>query len=247
MRQLGCLLKSHQENINMKRNIALIPAAGIGTRFGAGKPKQYVEIHGKTVLQHTVDIFVQHPQIDFVAVIVSPDDDVFQSTSSKVGVFKVGGELRAETVRNGVKALLKQGWAAQTDNILVHDAARCCLPSETLTRLLETAAQAEQGGILAVPVADTLKRSGEDGHIKETVARAGLWQAQTPQMFPLSLLDQALSVEDLQTITDEASAVERLGVKPLLVLGDTRNLKMTLPPDEWIVRLLLSHPVSKAV
>ena len=222
------------------RHIALIPAAGIGTRFGAGKPKQYVEINGKTVLQHTIDIFENHPAIDLIAVIVSPEDKTFQTTPSrKTRVFRVGGASRAETVRNGVSALLAQGLAAEQDNILVHDAARCCLPPEALTRLIEEAGGQEQGGILAVPVADTLKRADGKNHIGETVSRAGLWQAQTPQLFQTSLLHRALSAEDLSDITDEASAVEKLGVQPLLVQGDTRNLKLTLPQDEFIVRLLL--------
>ena len=223
-----------------RRHIALIPAAGIGTRFGAGKPKQYVEINGKTVLQHTIDIFENHPAIDLIAVIVSPEDKTFQTTPSrKTRVFRVGGASRAETVRNGVSALLAQGLAAEQDNILVHDAARCCLPPEALTRLIEEAGGQEQGGILAVPVADTLKRADGKNHIGETVSRAGLWQAQTPQLFQTALLHRALSAEDLSDITDEASAVEKLGVQPLLVQGDTRNLKLTLPQDEFIVRLLL--------
>ena len=222
------------------RHIALIPAAGIGTRFGAGKPKQYVEINGKTVLQHTIDIFENHPAIDLIAVIVSPEDKTFQTTPSrKTRVFRVGGASRAETVRNGVSALLAQGLAAEQDNILVHDAARCCLPPEALTRLIEEAGGQEQGGILAVPVADTLKRADGKNHIGETVSRAGLWQAQTPQLFQTALLHRALSAEDLSGITDEASAVEKLGVQPLLVQGDTRNLKLTLSQDEFIVRLLL--------
>jgi len=109
----------------MRRNIALIPAAGVGARFGAGKPKQYVEINGKTVLQHTIEIFEQHSRIDLIAVILSPEDSVFQTAlSEKVRVFRVGGASRAETVRNGVSALLAQGLAAEQDNILVHDAAR---------------------------------------------------------------------------------------------------------------------------
>lgn len=227
----------------MKKNIALIPAAGVGARFGAGKPKQYVEISGITVLQHTAAIFEAHGDIDFVAVIVSPEDGFFQRAqpvSRKVGVFKVGGATRAETVRNGVNVLLRQGIAAETDNILVHDAARCCLPSEALSRLIEAAADAEQGGILAVPVADTLKRAGGGNQITATVSRAGLWQAQTPQLFQAALLQRALAAEDLSAVTDEASAVEMLGVQPLLVLGDTRNLKLTLPQDEFIVRLLLA-------
>ena len=223
-----------------RRNIALIPAAGVGVRFGAGKPKQYVEINGKTVLQHTIEIFEQHLRIDLIAVILSPADSVFQTAlSEKIRVFQVGGASRAETVLNGVSVLLEQGLAEAQDNILVHDAARCCLPVEALTRLLDEAGENDEGGILAIPVADTLKRSDGSHHIDETVARVGLWQAQTPQLFQTALLHRALSVDDLSEITDEASAVEKLGIRPRLVQGDTRNLKLTLPQDEYIVRLLL--------
>ena len=224
-----------------RRNIALIPAAGTGSRFGAGKPKQYVEIGGKTVLQHTLDIFLNHPLIDGAAVVLSPDDTRFQTACNdeKLTVLHCGGSTRAETVRNGIAALLERGLADGTDNVLVHDAARCCLPPEALTRLIETAGGTAQGGILAVPVADTLKRADGTNHIGETVSRNGLWQAQTPQLFQTALLHRALSAEDLDGITDEASAVEKLGVQPLLVQGDTRNLKLTLPQDEFIVRLLL--------
>lgn len=113
----------------MSRHIALIPAAGVGARFGAGKPKQYVEINGQTVLQHTLAVFLAHAQIDHIAVVLSPEDNFFQTASNhKLSVLKCGGETRAETVRNGLAALLQQGLAAPHDNILVHDAARCCLP-----------------------------------------------------------------------------------------------------------------------
>lgn len=224
-----------------RKNIALIPAAGIGARFGADKPKQYVEIGGKTVLEHTVCIFQNHPSIDMTVVVVSPEDvlaDGFQTAFAGVEVWKIGGRTRAETVRNGVEKLLETGLAAETDNILVHDAARCCLPSEALTRLIEQAGNAAEGGILAIPVADTLKRA-EGGQISATVDRSGLWQAQTPQLFRAGLLCRALAAENLDGITDEASAVEKLGVRPLLIQGDVRNLKLTQPQDAYIVRLLL--------
>ncbi|EEZ75948.1 2-C-methyl-D-erythritol 4-phosphate cytidylyltransferase [Neisseria lactamica ATCC 23970] len=225
-----------------RKNIALIPAAGIGARFGADKPKQYVEIGGKTVLEHTVCIFQNHPSIDMTVVVVSPEDVLangFQTAFAGVEVWKIGGRTRAETVRNGVEKLLETGLAAETDNILVHDAARCCLPSEALTRLIEQAGNAAEGGILAIPVADTLKRA-EGGQISATVDRSGLWQAQTPQLFRAGLLHRALAAENLDGITDEASAVEKLGVRPLLIQGDVRNLKLTQPQDAYIVRLLLN-------
>jgi len=151
----------------------------------------------------------------------------------------VGGATRAESVRNGVRELLQQGWAQDDDNILVHDAARCCLSTPALERLIEKAGERPEGGILAVPVADTLKRAGDGSHIGHTVERAGLWQAQTPQLFRAALLLRALSEKDLSKVTDEASAVEALGIKPLLVEGESSNLKLTLPQDEIIVRLLL--------
>lgn len=224
-----------------RKNIALIPAAGIGARFGTDKPKQYVEIGGKTVLEHTVCIFQNHPSIDMTVVVVSPEDvlaDGFQTAFAGVEVWKIGGRTRAETVRNGVEKLLETGLASADDNILVHDAARCCLPSEALTRLIEQAGNAAEGGILAIPVADTLKRA-EGGRISATVERTSLWQAQTPQLFRAGLLCRALAAANLEGITDEASAVEKLGVRPLLIQGDARNLKLTQPQDAYIVRLLL--------
>lgn len=228
----------------MKRHIALIPAAGVGERFGAGKPKQYVEINGRTVLEHTVGIFTAHPSISLTAVVLASNDTGFgklhfQTASEKVAVLHCGGESRAETVRNGLNALLERGLAGAGDNILVHDAARCCLPAEALNRLIDEAGDAEEGGILAVPVADTLKQSDEHRRIAATVPRNGLWQAQTPQLFRADLLQRALETCDLNRITDEASAVEMLGIRPRLVQGDSRNLKLTLPHDEFIVRLLL--------
>lgn len=224
-----------------RKNIALLPAAGIGARFGTDKPKQYVEIGGKTVLEHTVCIFQNHPSIDMTVVVVSPEDvlaDGFQTAFAGVEVWKIGGRTRAETVRNGVEKLLETGLASADDNILVHDAARCCLPSEALTRLIEQAGNAAEGGILAIPVADTLKRA-EGGRISATVERTSLWQAQTPQLFRAGLLCRALAAANLEGITDEASAVEKLGVRPLLIQGDVRNLKLTQPQDAYIVRLLL--------
>ena len=224
----------------MSRFIALIPAAGVGERFGAGKPKQYVEIAGKTVLQHTLEIFLHHAEIDGVVVVLSPHDAFFPTLlHDKLTVLRCGGATRAESVRNGLQALLEQGLADEADVILVHDAARCCLPQAALSRLLHEADERAEGGILAIPVADTLKRAASTGQIKATVARASLWQAQTPQLFRAGLLQQALSVSDLSVVTDEASAVEQLGIQPCLVLGDIRNLKLTLPQDEELVRLLL--------
>ena len=228
------------------RQIALIPAAGVGLRFGAGKPKQYVEIAGKTVLQHTLDVFLNHAAIDAVAVVLSPDDAVFQTgiNQDKLQVLRVGGETRAESVRNGIRSLLKQGLAQDDDNILVHDAARCCLSTQALERLIEQAGNRPEGGILAVPVADTLKREDSTHRVAATVPREGLWQAQTPQMFRNVMLKRAL--ESARNVTDEASAIEAMGLRPRLVRGDPTNLKVTFPLDLHLAEWILQHREDKA-
>ncbi|MDO4433709.1 MAG: 2-C-methyl-D-erythritol 4-phosphate cytidylyltransferase [Alysiella sp.] len=226
-----------------KRNIVLIPAAGVGSRFGADKPKQYIEIAGKTVLQHTLDLFATCTRIQYIAIIISPEDthfDVLIRLPENAAVYRVGGASRAETVANGLNALLNCGLANEQDRILVHDAARCCLPETALNRLLD-AADYPDGALLALPVADTLKRQNSDGCCVETVSRTGLWQAQTPQLFQAALLQRALQVADKNNVTDEASAIETLGLQPLLVEGDSRNLKLTRPDDALMIASLLSH------
>lgn len=223
------------------KTIALIPAAGVGSRFGANCPKQYVSIHGQTVLEHTVAIFSQNKDIDLVVVVVSPDDAYIDNLPmpEHVLVLKIGGATRAQTVTNAVQYLLQEKCCDQNDWVLVHDAARCGLPQEALARLLQFRSTATCGGLLALPVADTLKRDDGQGRVSETVSRATLWQAQTPQMFAAGLLLQALQSADLNLITDEASAIEALGLAPQLVLGDSRNMKLTLPQDEVLMALIL--------
>ena len=230
----------------MSRYFALVPAAGVGSRFGAALPKQYMRIAGRTVLEHTLRRLLAEPQIVQVAVVLARDDAWFErevglpeNLAAKLRTLYCGGESRAESVFNGLNSLLKHSVMQPDDKVLVHDAARCCLPAEALQRLLQKAGQHPVGGILALPVADTLKRGNGENHIAETVSRIGLWQAQTPQLFPAELLQQALAAANPAEITDESSAVERLGLQPLLVQGDSRNLKLTWPADERIARLLL--------
>ena len=229
----------------MMKYLALVPAAGVGSRFGAGKPKQYAEIAGRTVLAHTLARLLAAPALSRVAVVVSPEDAYIDALyppaqlPERLHILRCGGDNRAQSVANGLQALLDAGWAEPADKILVHDAARCCLPADALQRLLEQAGAHPVGGILALPVADTLKRADAQQHICATLDRRQLWQAQTPQLFAAGLLQRALAAADLDTVTDEASAIEALGLQPLLVLGDSRNLKMTLPQDEYLVRLLL--------
>lgn len=226
-----------------KQCIVLIPAAGTGSRFGAKQPKQYVLIHQKPVLQHTIDIFKGYSQIKHIAVIISSNDQWFDSNiklPENAAVYRVGGDTRAQTVLNGINQLLNKQVAQYQDNILVHDAARCCLSKTALGRLLDASSHPD-GALLAIPVTDTLKRQNSNQQVEQTVAREKLWLAQTPQIFQAALLQKALQQTDNQNITDESSAVEKLGLNPLIIKGETRNLKLTHPEDEQIAAYFLSH------
>ena len=208
--------------------VALIPAAGVGTRMGASIPKQYLQLGNKVILQHTVDAFLQFPRIEHIYVVVSPDDgyvDHYLQPSARLTILRVGGASRRDTVSNGLHHLA--GQLHKDDWVLVHDAARPGLDAELLQRLLEQVADHEVGGLLALPVVDTVKRV-LNGKV-ETISRDGLWLAQTPQMFRYQLLSQALDAAI--EVTDEASAVEAAGHVPILVEGHARNLKLTLASD----------------
>lgn len=220
----------------------LIPAAGSGSRFGGERPKQYALLAGKPVLQHTLDALAANARIGRIAVVLSPQDRDFDGLirpGTQTMAYRVGGASRAETVANGLNVLLADG-LDENEVLLVHDAARCCLPQSALNRLLDAAGHPD-GAILAVPVADTLKRADNGGAVAATVCRDGLWQAQTPQLFQAALLRRALAAADLSQVTDEASAVEMLGRRPLLVEGDSRNLKLTRPADAALAAWLLAQ------
>jgi len=226
------------------KNYALIPAAGSGSRMGAELPKQYLPLLGKPMIHHTLSVFCVHPAISRVFVVLSPDDTGweqydFSVLGDKVEVLRCGGATRAETVLNGLNAIADQTKA--DDWVLVHDAARPCLTQSMLDRLLAELADDETGGLLAVPVADTLKREGKNGRVDHTEPRAGLWRAQTPQMFRYGLLRAALRASGTDAPTDEAQAVEFLGRAPRLVMGDGHNLKVTYPEDLVIAELLLKN------
>ena len=238
----------------MSRYIALVPAAGVGSRFGAALPKQYVQIAGRTVLEHTLRRLLAEPQIVQVAVVLARDDAWFEqevrlpeNLAAKLRTLYCGGESRAESVFNGLNSLLRHGVIRPDDKVLVHDAARCCLPQSALNRLLDTLdtdPHAQQhGALLAIPVADTLKRQAAPHlvHSAQTIPREGIWQAQTPQAFQAALLHRALSQSDLSQITDDASAVEQLGLQPALVTGDSRNIKLTRPDDAALAEYFLQQ------
>lgn len=212
----------------MQRSIiAVIPAAGIGERMKADRPKQYLSILGKTILEHTLSTICSHPAIEQVILVVSASDPYIHDLTLPNNVQLVeGGKTRAESVLNGLYSIHdEQAW------VLVHDAARPCLKHSDIDKLLSI--KEEKGAILAVPVTDTLKRSSPTQQILCTEDRSQLWQALTPQFFPLKLLKEALScaLKKGATITDESSAMEYVGYQPHLVIGRSDNLKVTRPED----------------
>ncbi|MFZ6644393.1 2-C-methyl-D-erythritol 4-phosphate cytidylyltransferase [Undibacterium sp. TJN25] len=223
------------------RYFALIPAAGVGSRMGAATPKQYLALSGISILQHTVQAFLRAPQIAHTAVVVSRDDayaDDALHAAGKLSVLRCGGDTRKESVRNGLQALrqLPGLSVADDDWVLVHDAARPGLTPALIARLIAQIGSHDVGGLLALPVVDTVKRSVNG--VVTTVAREGLWLAQTPQMFRYRLLCDALDAAS--EVTDEASAIEAAGYTPMLVEGHARNLKVTLPSDLALAQLYLS-------
>ena len=222
----------------MSEFYALVPAAGFGARMGGELPKQYLPLAGQPMIYHALDKLCAHPEITTVFVVLAPDDTLFHTHDwsrfgDKLQPLFCGGEMRSDTVLNGLIAseLEPDDW------VLVHDAARPSLTQAHLAKLIAELRDDAVGGILAVPVADTLKRADDNGRIARTEDRAGLWQAQTPQMFRAGLLEQAL--QKCPNVTDEASAVEALGLQPRLVEGDSSNFKVTYPQDIRMAELLL--------
>jgi 2-C-methyl-D-erythritol 4-phosphate cytidylyltransferase len=224
---------------------ALIPAAGSGTRVRAATPKQYVPLAGRPLLWHAVRAMCV-PQVSAVFVVLAANDQHFarqdwSAFGGKVHPLYCGGETRRDTVLNGLAAV--RGTVDADDWMLVHDAARPCLPSADLRKLLDEGAVDAIGAILALPVAETVKRAGKDEagvqRVAATEDRAQLWLAQTPQMFRTGLLMQALA--GMAHATDEAAAVEAMGLRPRLVLGSRENLKVTFPEDVAIAEAILAR------
>ncbi len=222
---------------------ALIPAAGRGTRYGGAVLKQYLPVSGKAVLAHAIRAFQFHPLISGITVILAEDDQWFESAVGQLSAAVdtvIGGATRAQSVRNGLQFVADN--YPETDWVLIHDAARPCLSPGSLDRLLEQGLQSADGAILAMPVGDTLKRAGEAGEITATVDRSGLWAAQTPQLFPLAALSDAIDAAQREgcELTDEASAMEFVGAKPKLVMGSAANIKVTHPSDLAIAEAWLN-------
>lgn len=218
---------------------ALVPAAGSGSRMGAATPKQYLDLMGHPLIWHTIRALAAVPEIERVCVVISAGDEWWDgydwSAFPCLQVLRCGGATRAESVLNGLRA----AETGEEDWVLVHDAARPCLEPALVSRMIAELCEDSVGGILAVPVADTLKRAALGDRIAATEPRDGLWQAQTPQMFRRGELLAALVSFMGPDITDEASAIEKQGLAPQLVMGSPWNLKVTYPQDLQLAALIL--------
>ena len=223
---------------------AVVPAAGIGTRMQSEIPKQYLQLAGKTVIEHTLARLLDVNEIEKIVVVIAEHDDLWPSlllSRHPRLVTAPGGAERCHSVLNGLQALAQ--FADDTSWVLVHDAARPCVRVADITQMFTRLDKHPVGGILASPVRDTLKRSTVELVIDETVDRTGLWQAFTPQMFRFDLLTKALreAVKSSVIVTDEAQAVERQSYKPILIEGHTDNIKITRPEDLALAALYLAH------
>jgi 2-C-methyl-D-erythritol 4-phosphate cytidylyltransferase len=220
---------------------AVVPAAGVGRRFGGDVAKQYVELDGEPLLAHALRALLSHPSVEGAVVVLAADDAAWPGWNEFLGkpvVACTGGETRAESVLAGLAALPESVRA--DDFVLVHDAARPNLYAQDLDALLERGRADPVGAILAAPVRDTLKRAGDDGGIDGTEPRERLWRALTPQLFRRLQLSRALeaALAEGAAITDESMAMERQGLRPLLVEGREDNLKVTTPADLALLRAL---------
>ena len=228
--------------------IALVPAAGGGRRFGGNIPKQYALLAGRAVLACTLDRLATALSPLPVIVALAADDIYYDSVvgvRDGVETLRCGGDTRAATVANALAALAAR--CGDDDWILVHDAARPCVPVAAVLRLAAELGSDAVGGLLAVPAADTLKREdpAHPGRVLRTEERAGIWQAQTPQMFRFGILRAAFALPGALATTDEAQAVEALAAtgacaRPRLVSGSAQNLKVTYPSDIALVEAILA-------
>lgn len=223
---------------------ALVPAAGSGRRFGGEVPKQYLQAAGKPLLAHALDALLAHPRIDGAVVALAQDDARWPGWTvlhGKPVVTCIGGGERADSVLAALRAL--PAGVADDALLLVHDAARPNLRPDDIGKLVDAATACADGAILAAPVRDTLKRAGDDVRIDATEPRERLWRALTPQAFRRDLLRRALQTAraDGVAVTDEAMAIERLGLRPRLVEGREDNVKVTTPADLALVEFLLAR------
>jgi len=223
---------------------AVVPAAGVGQRMQSDKPKQYLKLENKTVIEQTLSRLASHPRINGIVVAIAKSDNWWSELQLDLGCeFDVaeGGDTRADSVLNALQALKQlvndDPW------VLVHDAARPCLRHSDIDYMLSELSTHPVGGILGIPVNDTVKRSNDDDVILETVERERLWRASTPQMFHLNTLVEALNKAKQQgvTVTDEASAIECCGLEAKMVEGHADNIKITIPKDLALAELFLKQ------
>ena len=229
---------------NNAKAFALIPAAGSGSRMGAARPKQYLEIAGRPMLYYSLRALARDARIEQVFVVLAPADGHYAAFDwsefgEKLKPLYCGGRTRAASVFNGL--LAAHDAITASDWVLVHDAARPCLGRAELDRLFAEVSSDDAGGLLAIPVAETLKRANRESRVAMTEPRDNLWLAQTPQMFRYRLLIEALRATDPAVATDESRAVESLGFKPRLVLGTNRNLKVTYPEDASLAAMIIKQ------
>lgn len=223
---------------------AVIPAAGIGTRMGAEKPKQYLAFQGKTIIEHCLDRLLSHPLVCGAVLVLSEADRHWEKlnyAAAKPLFIAAGGAERQDSVLSGLELLqYRQGNDAI---VLVHDAVRPLVRHDDLDRLIDAARTHEAGALLAVPIADTIKIEGDRRSVSSTLPRDQLWRAQTPQAFHLQPLLNALRrmIEHKRTATDESAAIEEAGYQPLLVEGSADNLKITLPADLALAEQIWLH------
>lgn len=214
--------------------------------MGNELPKQYLSLDNKPMIYHAIRTLHQNTFITGIIVVLAPGDTIWpdhdwSAFDQKLIVLHCGGATRADSVLNGLITAKQKNVISDQDWILVHDAARPCLTVDQLNRLIAELAEDEIGGLLAVPVADTLKRSNSTGRVAHTEPRENLWQAQTPQMFRCALLMHALQNAAHILVTDDASAVEALGHHPKLVVSDHYNFKVTYPQDLALAELILQQ------
>ena len=223
------------------RCFALLPCAGTGSRAGTGRPKQYQPVAGQPMVLHTLAAFAAVPRVERVLVVVAPGDAFLQPQGAPVLIADCGGARRAESVLNGLHRLLAEG-ARPTDWVLVHDAARCLIAPAQIDALIDACLPDAVGGLLALPLPDTLKQADAGRRVVATIDRADKWLAQTPQMFRIGALRDAYAahaVSGFAGITDEASAIESAGHAPLLVPGSAQNFKITYPEDFALAEAVL--------
>jgi 2-C-methyl-D-erythritol 4-phosphate cytidylyltransferase len=233
---------------------AIVPAAGIGKRMQADMPKQYLQLNDRPVLEYTLNTLLQNDNIAGLVIALQPDDPYWPAIkidSQKPVLRTTGGKERADSVLNALDELFSyEQFSAESDWVLVHDAVRCCLQQQDIDKLLKEVADNRQGGLLALPVRDTMKRQMEDSipaAVAKTVERDNLWHALTPQYFPAYNLKVALETAQQKglDITDESSAMELAGFSPILVHGQEDNIKITRPDDLRLAGLYLQAQQSQ--